>query len=536
MVYIAPSKVSDDLTDYPVLIDLADMPPTFWDLVSPGGDNLRAFAADGITELPLDVISCLNDTQVGCVAVKSSISVAWGAQIFINAVSGALRVLPTATYGRNAVWSDYKAVLAGGQDFSNRTGKSLSRSFSYPQGFELLYTSPLVAGHEGVVGDGSTFVVIGSNALRKYDATFSTVLDSNMNPAGASGGTDCGGGCYHDGRIYVTTGAPQKISVFDYETLDFIEAFDISANAGGAGGLAYNPEDGLIYTIVYDTTAPFPLTMHKFSPIDGSYQGAVTLTTQTGTGVGYAQGIIWYKGVFFVPVGSVSRYFMVEPNGNVVEGGSFGVDGQAEDGFAFGDDIYTFRQTSGEIGYVRRWRPYVDSLGGGFRLTQDGRVNIPITPSTVWTMRATGRRSDATTRVLAGLAPAGGTFGNNVNMAWVTSALRPAYDTPNGALDFASAKSPDTNTDFMMHIAYDGTTARHGWYNGGSKVTDAGITARGSDLPFLICGGERETSGTLNWRGRVGLCYVRDGVLSDAWIAAEWANFNDASFYTVTEV
>lgn len=532
-VTIPSGKVSSNLTNFPVLVDLADMPVGFWSYVSRGGTNLRAFAADGVTPLALDVISCLNTTQVGCVAVKVTVTAASATSFIIRAIEGAPRVAPDAPYGRNAVWSDYKAVLAGGQSFQNRTGKSLSRVWGYPQGFEVVSTSGIISGHEGVVGDGSTFVVIGSNALRKYNSTFSAVIQSNLNPAGASGGTDCGGGCYYDGKLYVTTGAPQKISVFDYATLAFITAFDINAQAAGAGGLEYCPEDGLIYTIVYDATAPFPLQMHRFSPVDGSYQGAVTLTTQSGVGLPNVQGLIWHKDAFYAPVDTVSRYYRIARTGEVTEGGEFG-GGAVEDGFSDGDSIYNFVRTAVDNGYVQRWRPFVDEFGGGMRLTANGRVNIPITPSTTWTMRATGRRSDATTRVIAALAQPGSAFGNAVNMAWVTSSLRPAFDVANGALAFTSPPAPSTSTDFMMHIAYDGTAARHGWYNGGSKITEPAIRARGADLTFLICGNERETIDSVPWRGRIGLCYVRDGVLSDAWIAAEFANFNDPAFYSIS--
>ncbi len=536
-VTIPSGKVSSDLANFPLLIDLADMPTSFWTHASRGGENLRAYAADGVTELPLDVITCLNDTQQGCLAVKATVTSASATTIIIRPLIGAPRVLAAATYGRNAVWSDYQAVLAGGQDFQNRTGKSLARTWGYPQGYELVSTSGSVTGAQGVVGDGSTFVVIGTNALRKYDATLATVTDSNLNPAGDAGGSTCGGGCYHDGKIYVLTASPQKIAVFDYGTLDFITAFDISATGTGAGGLAYNPEDGLLYAVLFDTTSPYPLTMLKYDPVDGSYEGTLTVQTQSGSGVPDAQGVIWYRGAFYIPSSGTSRLWRISTVGLVTEGGELGqTGGTIQDGFATGDSIYLFVLTGSETGQVQRWRPFVDSFGGGMRLTANGRVTMPVTPTTVWTVRATARRSDATVRVFAAMSPGGSTFGNSVNMAWGGSNIRPAYDSSNLNLDFSSPPAPGTSTDFMVHLAYDGTTARHAWYNGGSKITDSVIVARGSDLDFVIFGGERETSDTNSWRGRIGLCYMRNGVLSDAWIAAEYANYTDAAFYSIVEV
>lgn len=540
-VIIASGTVAADLTDFPVVIDLSLMPTSFWADLDYGGENLRAYAADGTTRLPMDIITCLNDSKAGSVAVKVDVAASADTEIILRASAGGARVAPSDTYGRNAVWSDYKAVLAGGQDFQNRTGLSLARAWEYPSGFETVSTSPTVIGHEGVIGDGSTFVVIGSNALRKYNSDLDTVLDSNLDPAGDAGGTECGGGCYHDGKIYVTTASPQKIAVFDYATLDFIEAFDISATGTAAGGLEVNPEDGLIYTIVYDSTSPYPLQMLKYDPADGSYHGSVTLTTQSGGGLRTAQGMIWYRGAFYVPIDDFDRYYRVTPEGVVTEGGEFETAlGTPEDGFSFGDDLYHFRATGVEQGVVVRRRPNIFGLGGGVEIASgvDGRITMPITTGTTWTMRATGRRLDTTTRVLAALHEGGSGSTNVVNMAWISgSGLRAGFDSSNSALNFASIPAPDSSTDFMMHLAYDGTAARHGWYNGGAKVTDATITARGSTLDFAIFGSERETVGTLGWRGRLGLCYVRAGVLSDAWIAAEYANWsNPSGFYTITEI
>lgn len=538
-VRVPSGTVSSDLTDFPVLIDLASMPSGFWTSLVVGGDNLRAYAADGVTRLPLDIITCLNTSQTGGVAVKRSLATASDTDIILSVEPGAGRVLHTDTYGRNAVWSDYKAVLAGGQSFQNRAGSSLARSRGYLEGYETVSTSGTVTGAQGVVGDGDTFVVIGTNALRKYNSALDTVLDSNTNPAGDAGATGLGGGCYYDGKIYVLTTSATKIAVFDYATLDFIQAFDISATGSGAIGLERNPEDGLLYTMVYDDTPSYPLTMLKYDPADGSYEGTLTFTTQSGGGIGFVQGIIWYRGGFYVARADVDRYYRVSPEGVVVEGGEFETNlGVPGDGFSYGDDIYHFRLTGSEQGVVVKRRPNIFGLGGGISIASglDGRVVIPISTGTQWTVRATGRRLDTTTRVLAALHEGGSGTTNIVNLAWISgSGLRAGFDSSNGSLDFASVPTPDASTDFMMHLAYDDTTARHGWYNGGSKITDNTITARGSTLDFAIFGAERETVNTNAWRGRVGLCYVRAGVLSDAWIAAEYLNWsNPAGFYTVT--
>ena len=49
---IQASKVDADLTDYPIYVDLSNLPSDFHNNVKSDGGDIRVTKADGVTELP----------------------------------------------------------------------------------------------------------------------------------------------------------------------------------------------------------------------------------------------------------------------------------------------------------------------------------------------------------------------------------------------------------------------------------------------------------------------------------------------------
>lgn len=532
-ITIASGEVASDLTDYPVYVDLSGMPAGFWSHVNSDGGDIRVMATDGTTSIPMDLVWIDYDAQEGSLFFKRT--VASGSDTVVRVYYGATgldRLPATDTYGRNAVWSDYDVVVIPGEDLFNRTGKSAPRAWGYPQTFELVSTSASVTGHEGVIGDGSTYVVIGSNALRKYNAALDTVLASNLDPSGDTGtaASGCGGGCYYDGKIYVTVGAPQQIAVFDYATLAFIESFDISATGAGIGGLEVCPlDDAYIYGIPFVNTSPGSDKLLKYNRTTGAHVETITMSAPIRS----AQGIVWYGNAFFVPDGFFGRYTRVELDGTHTVGGLFATSGTIEDGFKDGGDFVGLRVTSGEVAVVDRWRPFRTGLGsGGANFTSDARLTAPVTtPGNTWSIGVSLSRNDTTTRVALALTTASSTV---VNVAYTGGTIRPAYDASNGALNYGSSISPDVGVMSRVNVVYDSTTERRAYHNGGSKVTDATITAKGSTFAQLVYGSDQPDSYSFGWRGFVGLAYLRMSALSDDWIAAEYSNLSaPGSFYTI---
>jgi hypothetical protein len=111
-VVIDHTKVSADLTDYVVYVNLAHLPSSFWGTVANGGGDIRVFKSDGTTELAREVVSCDTGTDTGELHIKFSgtLSSSSDTTIQIHADGTSSEPAVTATYGRNAVWSDYARV------------------------------------------------------------------------------------------------------------------------------------------------------------------------------------------------------------------------------------------------------------------------------------------------------------------------------------------------------------------------------------------------------------------------------------------
>jgi hypothetical protein len=106
------TKVAGDLTDYPVYVNLADMPSTFWDTVANGGGDIRIYKSDGTTELAREVVSCDTSTETGELHFKytGTLSGSTDTEVQIHADGTSADYAVTDTYGRNNVWG---SIFAG---------------------------------------------------------------------------------------------------------------------------------------------------------------------------------------------------------------------------------------------------------------------------------------------------------------------------------------------------------------------------------------------------------------------------------------
>ena len=112
-VTIDNTEVDADLTDFPVYIDLSDMPASFWDVVTNGGGDIRVFKDDDSTELAREVVSCLTASDTGELHVKFTGTLSSSTDTVIHIYADGTSTEPSAssTYGSEAVWSDYDVVL-----------------------------------------------------------------------------------------------------------------------------------------------------------------------------------------------------------------------------------------------------------------------------------------------------------------------------------------------------------------------------------------------------------------------------------------
>ncbi len=110
---IDADEVDSDLTNFPVYVNLANLPTEFHNHVKSDGGDIRITLADGETEIPREVVFYDAGTDTGELHFKApSISSSTDTTFYIYyGNSSASDYAPTDTNGRNNVWSDYAAVL-----------------------------------------------------------------------------------------------------------------------------------------------------------------------------------------------------------------------------------------------------------------------------------------------------------------------------------------------------------------------------------------------------------------------------------------
>lgn len=111
-VTIPTTSVASTLTDYPVYVDLSDMPAAFWTHVQSDGGDIRVTQADGTTRCPTELVAIDTGAETGELHfLAPTISSATNTTYRIYYGHGALSQPAVGdAYGRNAVWADYAAV------------------------------------------------------------------------------------------------------------------------------------------------------------------------------------------------------------------------------------------------------------------------------------------------------------------------------------------------------------------------------------------------------------------------------------------
>ncbi len=111
-VTIQASEVDADLTDFPVYIDLSDLPAEFHTNVNSDGGDIRVTQSDGITEVPREVVFYNAASDTGELHFKGTLSSSVDTTFYIYyGNSGASDYAIDATYGAENVWdSNFKGV------------------------------------------------------------------------------------------------------------------------------------------------------------------------------------------------------------------------------------------------------------------------------------------------------------------------------------------------------------------------------------------------------------------------------------------
>jgi hypothetical protein len=262
MAYVAKitidhTKVSADLTDYVVYVNLADMPALFWSTVANGGGDIRVYKSDGTTELAREIVACDTGTDTGEMHIKYSgtLSSSVDTEIQIHADGSASEPAFTSTYGRNNVWTDYEMVLHLVSGVSDSTGNGHAQTSS----------SGVTTGQTGKIGLGSTYS--GSASYSYVNGNF---------PSGATARTIS---CW--AKADVNTGNRFAIS---YGNDVGFQMMGISGNLGG-GNTWWFTSNGSDQnsTVAIDTSAFQKLAFKYTGTAQVGYVNGVQLTSANTT-------------------------------------------------------------------------------------------------------------------------------------------------------------------------------------------------------------------------------------------------------------
>lgn len=111
-IEISASQVPSDLTDFPVYVDLADLPSSFW--TTTNCTDIRVFKSDGTTEVPREIVSCTDNGSSGTgdlhFLADGTLSSTATTTFQIHYDGSSSDYATDATYGAENVWSDYLGV------------------------------------------------------------------------------------------------------------------------------------------------------------------------------------------------------------------------------------------------------------------------------------------------------------------------------------------------------------------------------------------------------------------------------------------
>ncbi len=195
--------LDDDLQLFPVYVDLSTLGSDFFDNVNDHGADIRITKADGITELPIEVVSISTSTETGELHFLSdSVSSTTDTDFYIYYGNpGASAYANNATYGRNAVWSGYRFVShdggitdSAGNFTSTNTGTTATSSGKMGSGRVFNGTSNYIT-----IGTDSN--IFGSNPGKWEMSTWVKMTDKNEYHSILSAYSSTGGDATYPGEI-----------------------------------------------------------------------------------------------------------------------------------------------------------------------------------------------------------------------------------------------------------------------------------------------------------------------------------------------
>ena len=272
-VTVDHTKVAAAVTDFPLFVDLSDMPDVFWTVVANGGGDIRCYS--GAVELPREVVSCDTVARTGELHIKCDLSATADTAITVTVDGSSPDYAPTDPCGRNAVWSNGFVVVShdGGKTDSTVNGLngSLTGTLGDPvlgklgktaqqyvgAGYYTLPNNALTQLNNGTISvwlkklatNSFTQIILIKPSAYNFaynDSTGLTAYDYSQNPVAViqSGeGAILRDGNWHYGAETFQSGVSNgsSLSVDGVKKVNFSTSIASQANKVGIGG--FNPID-----------------------------------------------------------------------------------------------------------------------------------------------------------------------------------------------------------------------------------------------------------------------------------------------------
>lgn len=537
LINIPSANLTGTVDNFPVKFDLADIPTSDWDNIAIDGNNIRVRDPKSRTLLPIDVVTIDTTTQTGELFFK--------APILSNVTNNLFEVLVTeddtiietdSPIGRNAVWSEFEAVFIF-SSLENRTGSGVDaviQGSASQYNLSVSEASPHVGAHQGIAYDGQYYYVIDTNRIDKYDLSWVKVA-TNTTPLQSTGTPNVnhlGDGTVYNGELYIVyeryPSGPyinQHVGVFNLADLSFNRSYDISAQGHEVSSICFDSING--YFVITDFTNAGKSVLHKYAT-DFSYLGTIATPA-----ISNKQGITYYDGFFYTSEDS-QRIRKISPDGSAATiewAGSISGDMEGIESVGDGSFLVLFDGTPSAV----------------YRFSDDGKVagepgwlNLAGTGSasargvrklTEWIMGASViPRNTSTNGAILSYGPWESATGNRSSLVLRSSSQYGIWNSTNKWL-YAPAPNAQLLVRERLHHSQLGTNGRAIWRNG-QKVGNATTTAQrpGGAGDVLFIGAENLANGE-RINGSINYAYLREGVLSEAWIDAEYKSWETDSFY-----
>lgn len=164
--------VEEDLTDFPIYLDLSTLPSGFFDNVQNDGDDIRITEADGVTRVPFEIVSIDTGLETGEVHFKGDLASTTDTEFFVyysnSSVSG---FLPTDTYGSQNVWTNNYSLRYALDD--NPAAASPQFKDSTSIGNDAIAQGSMSAGDEVAGQIGNAVDLDGSNDRAFFESQLS---------------------------------------------------------------------------------------------------------------------------------------------------------------------------------------------------------------------------------------------------------------------------------------------------------------------------------------------------------------------------